>query len=453
MASRAATGTPQGLILTQSPLLRIITLLVFYFTQGFPIGLFVYAIPAWMAANGADTTQVAAVVGMASLPWSLKLVNGFIIDRYTFLPMGRRRVWIIGAQSLLVLALLAGAVLAPLPLDVTLLSALAFCANVAVTFQDVGIDSLAVDIMPEDERAKAGGIMGGAQLLGMSASMAGGGYLLDWSGITLCLAVGAVIPAAVMLFGVVVREREGERRLPWSSGETHPRNLVVQVEAWWPLLKASARAMVMPLSLCLIPILLVRSLHSGAFESFHPVMFQDRAGWSATDYSNFSSVQSLASGVFAMVIGGPLVAWLGAQRSLMLALAGGGAVILAMALLPDLWGKAWFLMTTQVSIDLFAMIYFICGITLSMRMCDLKVAATQFTVFMALGNFGRPLGASLAAATAGAGHPVLMYLALAALWGLMLVLLFFVRFPHENRAQHVVAHDLPQGEGLAPRMD
>lgn len=453
MASTATAQPPSGLILTQSPRLRIVTLLVFYFTQGFPIGLFVYAIPAWMAAGGADTTQVAAVVGMASLPWSLKLLNGFLIDRYTFLPMGRRRVWIIGAQSLLVLSLLAGAVLAPLPLDVTLLSALAFGANVAVTFQDVGIDSLAVDIMPEDERAKAGGIMGGAQLLGMSASMAGGGYLLDWSGITLCLAVGAVIPAAVMLFGVALREREGERRLPWSAGEAHPYNRAIRVEAWWPLLKASFHAMVVPLSLCLIPILLVRSLHAGAFESFHPVMFQDRAGWSATDYSNFSSVQSLISGVFAMVIGGPLVARLGAQRSLMLGLAGGGLVIMAMGLLPRLWSESWFLMTTQIAIDLFAMVYFVCAITLSMRMCDLKVAATQFTVFMAIGNFGRPLGASLAAATAGAGHPALMYLALAALWGLMLVLMFFVRFPHENRAQHVVAHDLPQGEGLAPRVD
>ncbi len=453
MASGAAAQTDSGLVLTRSLLLRIVTLLVFYFTQGLPIGLFVYAIPAWMAAGGADTTQVAAVVGMASLPWSLKLVNGFIIDRYTFLPMGRRRVWIIGAQSLLVLALLAGALIAPLPLDVAMLSALAFCANVAVTFQDVGIDSLAVDIMPEDERAKAGGIMGGAQLLGMSASMAGGGYLLDWSGITLCLAVGAVIPAAVMLFGVALREREGERRLPWTEGQAHPHNLAVQVEAWWPLLKTSFRAMVVPLSLCLIPVLLVRSLHSGAFESFHPVMFQERAGWSATDYSSFSSIQALASGVFAMVVGGPLVARIGAQRALVFALIGGGAVIATMGLLPALWSETWFLMTTQVAIDLFAMVYFVCGITLSMRMCDLKVAATQFTVFMALGNFGRPLGASLAAATAGAGHPVLMYLILAGLWGAMVVLMLLVRFPHENRVQHVVAQDLPQGEGPPPRVN
>jgi PAT family beta-lactamase induction signal transducer AmpG len=69
------------LILTQSRHLRLLTLLLFYFTQGFPIGLFYFAIPGWMGASGGTTAQIAAVVGAASLAWSLKLVNGFVIDR------------------------------------------------------------------------------------------------------------------------------------------------------------------------------------------------------------------------------------------------------------------------------------------------------------------------------------------------------------------------------------
>ena len=49
------------------------------FPQGFPVGLFFYAVPSWMAANGVGTAAVAAVVGAAALPWSLKLINGFLI--------------------------------------------------------------------------------------------------------------------------------------------------------------------------------------------------------------------------------------------------------------------------------------------------------------------------------------------------------------------------------------
>ena len=68
-----------------------------------------------MAANGASTGEIAGVVSIAALPWSLKFVNGFFIDRYTFLPMARRRTWIIGAQTVMVLLLLSAHCL-PLPI-------------------------------------------------------------------------------------------------------------------------------------------------------------------------------------------------------------------------------------------------------------------------------------------------------------------------------------------------
>jgi hypothetical protein len=72
---------------------------------------------------------------------------------------------------------------------------------------------------------------------------------------------------------------------------------------------------------------------------------------------------------------------------------------------------------------------------------------------MAVANFGRPLGASLAAATAGAGNPAMMYWTIGAGWALLVGLLLAVRFPNENRAFHETAEALPQGEGLAPVRD
>lgn len=419
----------RGLILAHSARLRLITVALFYFTQGFPIGLFSFAIPAWMAGHGASTGQVAAVVGASTLPWTLKLANGFIIDRYAYLPMGRRRAWIVGAQVLLVLALLAGGLLAPLPTDVAVLSAIGFCANIAVTFQDVGIDSLAVDIMPEDERARAAGIMNGAQVFGIAAASAGGGWLLAAGGAGLGLAGGALVPGLVALFAIVMRERAGERALPWTRGQAHPDTQAVQVAAWWPLLKASTRAMLAPLSLLLLPLLLVRSMPNGAFESFHPVMFQQVAGWSATDYSNFSSIQSMISGVFSLTLGGVLVARAGAQRALIGAMLGCVAMQVLMGLSPGLWSSSAFLVTLFMAYDLVTMIVFIAAVTLAMRMCDPAVAATQFSLYMAIANFGRPLGASLAAVTSGAGQPQAMYLALAAVWLVVIAVISRARSP------------------------
>lgn len=452
MATTAIEGR-SSLILTQSMPLRLLTLLLFYFTQGFPVGLFFYAIPTWMAANGVGTAEIASVVAVAALPWSLKIANGFFIDRYTFLPMGRRRVWIIGAQATIVLALLTGAVIYPSASDVMILSALGFCANAAVTFQDVGIDSLAVDIMPEKERAQAGGIMGGAQLVGIAATTAGGGWLLDQYGIGACLMIGAIIPALVMLYGIIVREREGERHLPWTKGESHPRNLRIQVAAWWPLLKNSFFAVVMPLSLLLIPALFVRSLPWGGFEAFHPVLFQETGGWQLTEYTNFISTLTFASGVLGILVGGYLVEKAGAQRALTYSLVVGIIALTVMGFMRPYWADARVLMGFQIVMDTMQVFYFVSQITLSMRMCNPAVAATQFTIYMAVGNFGRPAGAWIAAETAGAGNPEWFYWIMAAAWAVVLVIALRVKYPGENRAQHQVAEELPQGEGPAPKID
>lgn len=441
------------LILTQSKPLRLLTLFLFYFTQGFPIGLFFYAVPAWMAANGSSAAATASVVGMAALPWSIKLVNGFIIDRYTFLPMGRRRSWIIGAQGVIVLIFLAAAGLSPAHSDVFLLSAIAFAANLAINFQDVGIDSLAVDIMAESERAKAGGIMFGAQVLGIAAATALAGALLQRFGFGAALSVAALVPGAVMIYGMAIREREGERRLPWSDGESHSHNLAVRHEAWLPLLKASFKAVFMPLSLCLLPVLLLRAVPAGAHEAFHPILAVQTGGWTLSEYTNVMSTVQLVSGLIALTLGGWAVDALGAQRAARLLLPISIFAFVVMALASPYWPESSVLISYFLVSEVLLILVTVALIPICMRMCSPAVAATQFTIYMAMANFGRPLGASLAAATAGASSPVMLYWGIAAGYAVIFVILLLVRFPSDDRAFHEIAEVLPQGEGLAPVRD
>jgi len=440
-------------ILTQSKLLRQLTVLLFYFTQGFPIGIFFYAVPAWMAANGASTSQIAAVVASATLPWSLKLVNGFLIDRYTFLAMGRRRVWIIGAQAVLVGTFLLGAAIAPLPTDIALLSAIAFAANAAVTFQDVGIDSLVVDIMVEEERSRASGFMYGGQVIGIAGATALGGVMFANFGYQGGMVAAAAVPAVVLLYGIVIREREGERRLPWSRGEAHPESRAIQVEAWLPLLKNAFKALFAPLSLVLVPVLLARSLPHGGFEAFHPVLFTQTVGWQLEEWTTYYSQVTLATGIFGLFVGGWLVGKLGAQRAMIMGATVGTILLVAMGLNQDRWADPWFAAVFVAAMDICALFYFIAAIPMCMRMCTPAVAATQFTIYMAVSNFGRPLGASIAAFTAGQGIPQWLYWVSAIAWGATVVILLLVRFPTQNQQEHATAAELPQGEGLEPRVN
>lgn len=453
MSVNAAFCGPRAFVLTQSMPLRMTTLLLLYFVQGFPLGLFYYAIPAWMAKNSVGTVEIAAVVTAASLPWSLKLINGFILDRYTYLPMGRRRVWIIGAQGVLVLTLLAAAILEPAATDVLALSVIAFLANMAINFQDVGIDSLAVDIMPEDERARAGGIMCGAQFVGIGITSAAAGLLLDHYGLAVCLTGVAFIPALVMIFAVAIRERHGERHLPWTAGATHPHNLNLQIESWWPLLRNSVLAVFGPVSLLLLPALFARSLPVGGFEAFHPVLFQDRGGWTLSEYTSLASSLRLGGGIFSLVIAGYLVERIGPQRVVAAVLFAGMVVLVTMGLAQGFWADDRVLVTFMIVMEILEVLYFVAALTLAMRMCQPAIAATQFTIYMAVSNFGRPAGAMLAASTAGAGSPQWFYWSLAISWGLVFLIVLKARYPDANREQQSAAASLPQGGGPVPALE
>ena len=156
----ASPGLPfgQGRSLESSGPLRLFTVFLLYADQGIPLGLFDFAIPAWMAVNGASAADIGFLVAMSSIPWSFKFIAGFLIDRYAILSMGRRRRWIIGAQGLIVTFLVSFAIMNPRPQDVILLGMVALAVNTAVVFKDVAVVALTVDILQEKERAIGGSL-------------------------------------------------------------------------------------------------------------------------------------------------------------------------------------------------------------------------------------------------------------------------------------------------------
>ena len=437
--------------LENSKWMRFLTVFLFYVTQGFPLGLFFYAIPAYMASSGATTGEIASVVGLSNLPWTLKLVNGFLMDRYTFLPMGRRRIWLIGAQGTLVVMLTVGAILAPGGRDVLLLSVLGFIINSATTFQDVAIDGMVVDIMGEGEQARAGGIMFGAQGFGRASAVALSGWLIEHYGISAAYLAMAAMLATVLVYGLVIRERAGERLLPWSEGQAHPRNLAIQVEAWWPLLKTAFKAMVVPASLLFIPVLLMRSMPSGGFEAYWPVMTTQLGGWSTSDYTNIVAIEEYAMAAFGLLIGGWAIDRIGPKKSLLGVMAIYIAGFVAMIVLVDQWSASWLLVGMIWYFNFCSLMYAIAMIPLAMSLCRPEIAATQFTLYMAVGNFGAPLGASLVAATAGTGQPIMWFGVLATVILLGLILVAITRFPRKQSPD--VDHQVPQGHGIAPLQD
>ncbi|MCW8802788.1 MAG: hypothetical protein OQK57_00170, partial [Ignavibacteriaceae bacterium] len=93
--------------LSQNTFLRYFSFAALYVAQGIPEGLLWYAIPAWLAMNGKSPAEIGSYVAVIGIPWSLKIINAPIMDRFTYLAMGRRRPWVLFGQLGLILSFLS----------------------------------------------------------------------------------------------------------------------------------------------------------------------------------------------------------------------------------------------------------------------------------------------------------------------------------------------------------
>ena len=150
-----------------------------YVAQGIPEGMTLFGIPAWMAANGKTAAEIGGYTAIIFIPFSFKIVAAPFMERFTYLPMGRRRPWMILGQSGIALTCMAMSLL-PDPLDnMGWLTTFGFCLSVFITFQDIATDALVIDIVPISQQARANGFMWGAKMVGTAASLALGTWLLN----------------------------------------------------------------------------------------------------------------------------------------------------------------------------------------------------------------------------------------------------------------------------------
>lgn len=437
--------------LSQSRRLRLFSVFILYVAQGVPIGLFWFAIPAWMAANGASAADVGFVLGLTALPWTLKLVNGFFMDRYTFLAMGRRRIWLIGAQLVMIALLIGCALLSPGVKNLVLLGAIGFAVNVATTFQDVAVDGLAVDIMEEEERSRASGMMFGGQSIGMALSTALSGAAIAAYGPSAAYLLSALFIGLVTAFVLVTRERPGERLLPWSSGEATAANLAIQAKRWWPILKHTFQSIVRPVSLFYLPIALVRGIQYGVLTGSTPLIATGSAGWAEGQVTAIVGTGQLLAGIVGMTIGGFLGDKLGSKHASLLFFGLWLTLNATMFIAQPLWADSRFLTVYVILWLSLDTLITVATLPIAMRLCNRTVAATQFTLYMALSNFGITLGAMLLGLADRLGGIATLFGLLALANVAVIGILLVVRFP--IRQVEPATADQPQGDGLVPAMN
>jgi PAT family beta-lactamase induction signal transducer AmpG len=381
--------------LSENAPLRFGAFTALYMAQGLPYGLFSVALPAHMAEQGFSPTAIGSFIGLMALPWSLKLINGPIMDRWTFLPMGRRRPWVLAAQAGMVLCSMAIAVL-PGPLQhFGWLSALAVAINFCTAFQDVAVDGMAVEIVPIEQQARANGFMWGGKTIGIAAGTVGGAWLINAYGLDVTLFAHAAVIALVMLIPLLARERAGERLLPWTDGAASAAARQMQLEGWSDIGRSLFRVFVLPVSIAGALAIFAHNVVRGLHEAMLPVVAVQELGWTDTGYAGVSATANLIAGLVGMMAGGWLVERLGRQRVVLVGALAMAGVSMTMGLSPGLWTvgstyrayvSAYLALDTLITIAFFAIL---------MAACWKRVAATQFSLYMAVANMGMSLGAAL----------------------------------------------------------
>jgi PAT family beta-lactamase induction signal transducer AmpG len=347
--------------------------------------------PAWLASKGVQTADIATFAAITGLPWGLKLISGPFMDRFSFPAMGRRRPWVMAAQAGLTFSMFSMAwVLNPVE-NIWTLIVLGTIVNTFAALQDVAVDGMAIDILPEGERGRANAFMAFGQAAGFSLFGALNGYLLVHFGLAVTALVSTATVGSIFLFVTLVREREGERLLPWTEGVVTPRAFPVS-ESFIGIFKDLFRMIMLPMSLLLISVEFLHRMSAGVAISIFPVMAVQELGFSADVYSYWMGIMGGLS-AFAGLAFGPLIDRHGAKRFIGAGLLLAAMVYAGFAAAQAYWGSTPFVLAGLVGSQLAAQLVFVAIIAGFMGLCARGVGATQFAVYMSLANLARSVGA------------------------------------------------------------
>lgn len=381
--------------LSEDKRLRYFNFIVLYVAQGIPEGMAFFGIPAWMAMHGKSPGEIAGFVAAVGLPWSFKLLVAPLMDRFSFLPMGRRRPWVLVGQAGLIAAFISMAFV-PDPLNnLPLLMAAGFAVGFFGAFQDVATDGMAIDIIPLDQQAKANGFMWGAKIIGTSFSLALGSWLLNRYNYQVAVLSLSVLVGLIMLVPVFLRERPGEKLLPWSQGVASPESRKMQLSGWAIIFKSIYRVIRLRNSLLLAVILFLTQGSYNYIDTLLPIFTVQSLGWTDQEYSQIFATASLTGGIIGMLIGGFLIDRFGKIRMMnvyyMLLI----ALTCGFVIFKSFWTSYWYLAAYMMIYQVLYVFACICIFAVAMECCWKKISASQFTIFMTIGNLGRTTGVKL----------------------------------------------------------
>ncbi len=345
---------------------RYIMFALLYFAQGSIMSFFTALNALYLQTFGLSMSRIGIIGTIAMIPFVIKIFLGLLSDKVNFLGLGHRKPYIIIGLLVQAICLVLVPYINP-GRSFGLYAGMAFILMTGMALYDTCTDGLALDSTPEEEEGIIQGYMVGGRAVGMVFVSAIMGLLVDrfsWDFGFYFLAIVTLLPLPFVLFTKEI-ERPATSTFEWQAFRCFKKPNVIGLGilgALYSLIIYGANQLVNPFLV----------------EKF------------TIDYTTAGLITTiLGLGiVLGSLVGGRITDKIGQKRSVQIALVVSMISIGLLALIVNPW-MAWVLVFLfGTAFGFYETVFF----AISMRITDGRIAATMFSILMAVANIGTGIG-------------------------------------------------------------
>ena len=341
-----------------------------YFSQGTVFSYFTSLNALYFLSKGLSMADVGIFGAIALIPFVLKVFLGMLSDRVNLFGMGHRKPYIIIGLLIQALCLVFVPFIDPAD-DYWLFVAIAFVLQLGMALYDTCTDGLALDTTPVEEQGTIQGFMVGGRAAGVVITASILGWLaqeVSWTAVFWLLGALTLIP---MPFVLSLREEEKDlgEKFEWSAFSAFKNKQVIALAAAG---------------------FLFFMVIAGTNQNVNPFL-ENSFGISLRTAGFYTTIWGMGV-VLGGILGGRLIDRIGQEMSTRIALFFSFVSILILAVIPNA-GFAWpIVFIFGFSYGTYQTVYF----ALAMHYTEKRIAASMFSIFMAVTNIGQGVGFALA---------------------------------------------------------
>lgn len=351
-----------------------------YFIQGAIMSFFTGFNAIYLISFGVSMKRVGLVGLIGMMPFVLKIFLGILSDRVNLFGIGYRKPYILIGVAVQAIALMLVPLIDP-GQNFAMYALLGFILMTGMALYDTATDGLALDTTQEDEQGTIQGLMVGGRALGVTVISVFFGFLanyLSWRSAFWSL---AVISALVLILAFFIRETLERER----------------VEFEWSAFKTLGRKEVFTLAI-------LGALYSFIINSVAEIMnpyFEEKFTITAFIAGLYSAVWGLGI-ILGGLLGGRGTDKLGHRRSVWYAMIISFVSTLLFLIVPDARIAYGIALAFGFAFGFYETVYF----ATAMARTDPRIAASMFSIFMAIANIGTGIGLAVTGAMVDSvGYP------------------------------------------------